>query len=86
MSLKIAKKHFETAEMKDRMIRETVEMLTLFFAANGKALSFPELLVAPMVSLRKFRKQCSNSGYRKVIATLLEVLQRNETWVAKERA
>jgi len=49
VSLKIAKKHFETAEMKDRIIRETVETLTLFFAANGTALSFPELLVAPMV-------------------------------------
>jgi hypothetical protein len=30
IALKVAKKHFETSEVKDRMIRESIEALTLF--------------------------------------------------------
>jgi len=71
--------------MKDRLIKESIETLTLYFAANSKALAFPEMVVAPAVTLRKFRKQSSNNGYRKVVGNFLELLKRNEEWIAIER-
>jgi hypothetical protein len=33
--LKIAKKHIDTSEMKDRIIRETITALTHYFAVNS---------------------------------------------------
>jgi nucleolar complex protein 2 len=86
IALKVAKKHFETTEVKDRMIRESIEALTLFLAANSKALAFPELIVPLSVVLRKFKKNCSNNSYRKMIGTFLDLLKRSEDWIAAERA
>ncbi len=33
--LKVAKKHLETSEMKDRIIRETISALTHYYACNA---------------------------------------------------
>jgi len=86
VALKIEKKHFDTSEIKDRIIRESLEGLTSFFAANSKMLAFPEMLVPASVMLRKFKKNCSNNSYRKSVGTFLDLLKRSEDWLAAERA
>lgn len=86
VALKIAKKHFDTQVMKDRIIKESLETLTMFFASNSKALSFPEMIVPTSVILRKFRKNSSNNAYRKTVGNFLDLLKRNEDFVAAERA
>ena len=65
ISLKIAKKHVDTQEMKDRIIKEALEALTIYFGANSACLSFPELFVPIGCMLRKFKKGVNNSSYRK---------------------
>ena len=86
ISLKIAKKHLPTQEMKDRIVRESVEALTNYFAANAHSLSFPELVVPAGVMLRKFKKNINNNVYRKNVTSLLELIKRNEDMIANERA
>lgn len=86
MSLKIAKKHVDTQEMKDRIVKEALEGLTQYFAANSTSLSFPELILPTCVILRKFKKNTNSSVYRKQIASFLDQLKRNEDFIAAERA
>jgi hypothetical protein len=72
--------------IKDRLIKESIEALTLFFGANSKCLSFPELVVPTCVVLRKFRKLTSNNAYRKTVGSFIDLLKRNEDFVVAERA
>jgi nucleolar complex protein 2 len=56
VALKIAKKHADTIEMKDRIVKEIVDELTIYLAHNSRSLSFPELVIPIGVLLRKFKK------------------------------
>lgn len=76
VSLKIAKKHLETSEMKDRIIREALASLTQFLAINATSVALPEMCISICVILRKFKKQCSNTTYRKSVQSFLELLDR----------
>lgn len=67
VSLKIAKKHVDTQEMKDRIIKEALEALTHYYAANAGSLTFPELCISTGVILRKFKKGITNGSYRKSV-------------------
>ena len=86
VSLKFAKKHVDTSEAKDRIVKEALESLTLYLAVNSSQLSFPEMFVPVSVLLRKFRKNSKNSKYRSMIGTFLELVKRNEDMVAQSRA
>jgi hypothetical protein len=66
ISLKFAKKHAETAEVKDRVVRELIDELTIYYAANSKMIGFPEMIVPLGVVLRKFKKYTHNGNYRKI--------------------
>ena len=85
VSLKFAKKHVETAEAKDRIVKEAIEALTKYLAANASQMAFPEMFVPVSVLLRKFKKQSRNGNYRKTVTAFLEVVQRNEDMVALAR-
>jgi len=74
VSLKIAKKHVDTAQIKDRIVKETLEALTLYFAANALSLSFPEIIIPTTVILRKFKKNCNNNSYKKSVTSFLDLL------------
>ena len=67
VSLKIAKKHMETQEIKDRIVKEALESLTLYLAANSAMLAFPEMMVPITVMLGKFKKATTNQVFRKSI-------------------
>lgn len=62
--LKVSKKHLETSELKDRLIRESIAALTHYYAANAHCICLPEMLVPAQVVLRKFKKNLTNSTYR----------------------
>ena len=86
VSLKFAKKHVDTQEAKDRILKEVIESLTVYLAANGTSLCFPELFVPIGFVLRKFKKSTNNSNYRKSIQSFLELIKRHEDFVADRRA
>ena len=46
--------------MKDRIIKEALEALTLYLAANSAMLAFPEMIVPISVMLAKFKKNTNN--------------------------
>jgi hypothetical protein len=81
VSLKIAKKHYDTQEMKDRIVKEIIDELTIYYANNSRSISFPELTVPVGVLLRKFKKHTTNSGYRKSVAAFLDLLKKNEDYI-----
>jgi nucleolar complex protein 2 len=85
VSLKYAKKHAETAEVKDRVVRELVDELTLYYAANSRMIGFPEMTVAIGVVLRKFKKYTHNGNYRKIVAAFMELLKKNEEYIVQKR-
>lgn len=85
VSLKFAKKHAETAEVKDRVVKEVVEELTIYYAANSRMISFPEASVPIGVLLRKFKKNTHNGNYRKVVAAFLDLLKKNEDYIIQKR-
>lgn len=78
MSLKIAKKHLNTFEMKDRIVKEIIEELSIYFANSSRHISFPEMVIPVGVVLRKFKKHTTNSGYRKIVAAFMDLMKKNE--------
>jgi len=86
VSLKIAKKHVDTQEMKDRIVKEALEALTQYFAANSESLSFPELVLPTCVILRKFKKNSNSPLFKKHVTSFLDQIKRNEDFIAAERA
>lgn len=74
VSIKIAKKHVDTSEMKERIIKETLDELLLFLTANSRSISFPEMAVPISLILRKFKKNSGNANYRKMVTSLLDII------------
>lgn len=74
VSIKIAKKHVDTSEMKERIIKETLDELLLYLCANSRSISFPEMAVPISIILRKFKKNSNNSNYRNLVTTLLDTV------------
>lgn len=85
VSLKIAKKHLDTIEMKDRVVVESLEQLTLYLATFSRSLFYPELTVALTVVLRRFRKDCSNANYKKLIQSFLLAIDHNSSTIVQKR-
>lgn len=85
VSLKFAKKHADTADVKDRVVREVIEELTIYYAANSRLISFPESIVPIGVVLRKFKKNTHNGNYRKIVAAFLDLLKKNEDFIIHKR-
>lgn len=85
VSIKIAKKHIDTGEMKDRIVRETLDELVLYLAANSSSASFPEMAVPAELVLRKFKKTLGNQNYKKMITQVLEAIQANSEFVKGKR-
>jgi hypothetical protein len=75
VSLKIAKKHVDTVEMKTRVVKEALDHLTLYFASHSRDTCFPEMVVGLDIVLRKFKKSCNNKDFNKQITTFLELLK-----------
>ena len=86
VSLKLAKKHIQTQEARDKVVKEIIEALTLYLAANGNSLAFPELVVPISILLRKFKKLTQNANYKKSVQALLDLVGRHENFIAQNRA
>lgn len=67
-------------------MKEALEALTLYLAANSAMLAFPEMMVPISVMLAKFKKNTNNQVFRKSIISFLELVKKNETAVAEARA
>jgi hypothetical protein len=72
--------------MKDRIVKEAIESLTLYLAANSAMLAFPEMMVPICVMLAKFKKVTGNQVFRKSIQSYIELVKRNEQAVADARS
>ena len=86
VSLKFAKKHVVTQEARDRVVKEIIEALTSYLAANGSSLAFPELVVPITVLLRKFKKNANSANYKKTVQSFLDLVTRHETYIAQNRS
>jgi len=71
--------------MKDRIVKETLDELTIYLSHNSRSLSFPEIVIPIGVLLRKFKKQTHSSGYRKIVASFLDLVKKNEDYIVQKR-
>ena len=83
--LKISKHHIDTQDMKDRLVKESLNALTHFVAANANSASLPEMMVPISFTLRKFKKNVKNQNYRKTVAAFLDLAQKNVDRVIEQR-
>ena len=74
VSVKIAKKHLDTVEMKDRVVQEVIEHLTKFLSIHSRRMYFPEMTIGLSIVLRKFRKNSKNTKYSKLVQSFLEAI------------
>lgn len=72
--------------MKDRIVKEILDELTIYFANNSRSLSFPEMVVSLGVLMRKFKKNTTNSGYRKTVAAFMDLIKKNEDFIIQKRS
>ena len=85
VSLKIAKKHIDTSEMKDRIVTEALDELLLYFAAHSRSISFPEMTMGTILVLRKFKKATKSSTYRSLVQSFLDHLDSNGELITAKR-
>ena len=86
IALKIAKKHFETIEIKDRIVRESLDELAIYLGIHARTIAFPEFIVPIGVILRKFKKNTTSANHRKVVAAFMDTVQANSEFVLAKRA
>jgi len=85
VSLKIAKKHIDTSEMKDRIVQEALDELLLYYAANSRQIGFPEMVIGTQIILKKFKKSTKSSSYRQLVQTFLDHLDKHSQAVLAKR-
>lgn len=85
VSIKIAKKHLDTTEMKDRIVKETLDELCLYLASNSGSVSFPEMAIPAAHVLKKFKKNSGNQNYKKMMTHVLEVIDLNSDFIKSKR-
>jgi len=85
VSLKFAKKHVDTAELRDKVVQESLDELTIYLASLSHSISFPELTIPLGVHLRRFKKNTSNAAYRKIVSSFLDNLKLTEDLVIQKR-
>lgn len=85
ISLKINKKHIDTFEMKERIVKEIVIALEVYFASQSHSIAFPEMVVPVIEVLRKFKKVMTHSGLRKIIGDLIDKLKENADYMCQKR-
>lgn len=68
------------------MVKEIIEAVTLYLAANEKCLAFPELVVPITVLMKKFKKNANSQIHKKAIQSFLDLTVRHETYVAQARS
>lgn len=83
--LKISKKHIDTLEMKERIVREACHSLLEYYGTQSHSIAFPEIIVSSLTTLRKFKKGLSNAVFRKVVGDLLDKLQENADFAEQRR-
>jgi hypothetical protein len=71
VAIRISKDHFKRTEMKDWVFKALIDEITIHFANFSNSPSFPELSVSLCAILRKFKKECKNMIYNKIIQALL---------------
>ena len=62
ISIKISKKHINTIEQKDRIVKESLEELLEYLSGASTMIAFPEIVVPIDQILRKFRKGSTNNN------------------------
>lgn len=85
VSLKIAKKHIDTSEMKDRIVQEALDELLLYYAANSRQIGFPEMVIGTQNILKKFKKSTKSSSYRQLVQTFLDHLDKHSQAILAKR-
>jgi hypothetical protein len=83
--LKISKKHMETQEMKDRIVKESLQALTHLLASQADQVSFPEMMVPVKFTLAKFKKNAHNQIYRRNVHQFIELIEKNCAEVSELR-
>mmetsp|Transcript_7097 Transcript_7097/g.11957 ORF Transcript_7097/g.11957 Transcript_7097/m.11957 type:complete len:337 (-) Transcript_7097:6-1016(-) len=85
ISIKIAKKHVDTPEMRDRIIQEVTECLVSFYSANSRSLGFPEMTIGTETALRKFRKGIHSQAQRQQLLQFIETTAKTAEQVKELR-
>jgi len=67
------------------VVRELIDEITIYYAANSRMIGFPEMTVPIGVVLRRFKKYTHNGNYRKIVAAFLDLLKRNEDYIIHKR-
>ena len=85
-SIKISKDHLDTSEIKDRILRCTLDALTVHIATYANHLSFCEMVLPLEWHLRKTKKHFEkNNGYRKAVGHLLDLIAETSTRISAIR-
>ena len=85
ISIKISKKHINTIEQKDRIVKESLENLLEYLSGASTMIAFPEIVVPIDHILRKFRKASTNNTHRSIVQEFLQKLDENREFVLKHR-
>lgn len=71
VAIRISKDHFGRTEMKDWVFKALIDEITIHFANYSNSPSFPEFSIGLCSVIWKFKKDCKNGIYCKILQTLL---------------
>lgn len=84
--IRTTKSYIGTRIYQDGVCDEVVDLIGEFFVLHCKTVSFPELAVPAIITLRRFTKRSKNSRFNKQIQRLVERLEENSKYVQEKRA
>jgi nucleolar complex protein 2 len=85
MNIKTPITYFGTKIYQKQILEESVKILIYFYSIHCNSISFPELCVGVITSLRRVMKNQKEFGTSKEIGTLIKVLTENSEFVEKKR-
>eukprot|EP00698_Gefionella_okellyi_P005829 TRINITY_DN15267_c0_g1_i1.p1 TRINITY_DN15267_c0_g1~~TRINITY_DN15267_c0_g1_i1.p1 ORF type:complete len:774 (-),score=218.96 TRINITY_DN15267_c0_g1_i1:75-2333(-) len=84
--LKVSNAELPTRSFQEKAVDTALLLLAEHFAAYAESVSFPELVLPAVVTMRKFVKTCKIGRISKQVMQLVKKLEENSSYIAKLRS
>jgi len=83
--LKLSKKQLKERSLQDGAIDQVYDMIVEHCGSLSHSISFPELVIPAVVSMKRFLKTTSASRFIKLVKQMLSLIQENSSFIEAKR-
>lgn len=83
--LRLSKSQLQENGFKDAVVEKMYQQLLEYLASEAHTISFPDTVVAAIIQLKKFVKECKSPNYSRKLKQILEKIEENARVIEIER-